>query len=290
MKFRVSSFTFRVVAMLLAIAVLSVPMATQAQRPGRVATSAAAGPSVSDNNPVVVAPTIIDYQAVKDNYRKSTANRNLVIQVTVSNSDPNSSLQIFSLAAFFDPTQCQLAENLWQGFSVAKCETVYRKHFSAPAAFAPKDLRQIIAEAQIAETNSLRSRMFRGLDAVVLVGSSIAVLNGGTTALSILSASGIPALRNLWPDMSPAQMQRIVEHGTQPVLIGPGSSQTFVIFLPASMIFTRESWALYTATAQTNSVEALEFKRAMQLFAVVRVEAAKITRSEPVSATSAIKP
>jgi hypothetical protein len=124
----------------------------------------------------------------------------------------------------------------------------------------------------------------------VLVGSSVTALRGGLTQLSILSATGIPALRNLWPDMSPAQMQRIVDHGTQPVMIGPGSSQTFVIFLPASMIFTSESWAMYTATAQTNSVEALEFKRAMQLFVVVQVEAAKITRSEPITATSAITP
>jgi hypothetical protein len=249
----------------------------------------ATAPPPNDGSSVVVAPTIVDYHSVRDNYGKSVASRSLVVQVTVSNSDPNASLQVFSLAGIFDPNECHATKEFWAKFAAGKCETLYRKYFAAPAAYAPRDLRQVIADQQVGETNSLRSRVFRGLDAVVLVGSSLTALRGAT-ALTILSATGIPALRNVWPDMSPAQLQRIMDHGMQPVIINPSSSQTFVIFLPASSIFTKDTWALYTATAQTNTTEALEFKRAMQLFVVVQVDGAKITRSQPVTATSAQAP
>jgi len=90
--------------------------------------------------------------------------------------------------------------------------------------------------------------------------------------------------------MSAAKMARLIEQGAQPVIIQPNSSQTFLIFIPAEQIFTRDTWKLYTSTAQTNTQQALEFKRAMQLYATVVVHGSQFTESQPVTVTSGLQP
>jgi len=147
----------------------------------------AAAPVAGDN--VVIAPSVVGYQTLKDNVGKSVANRSVALQVTVTNNSGSQSFKVSSLTASFNANQCQLAKQTYENFDVTKCEAAYDANFGSPVAFAPKDMRQVVAEAQMGNLNSGRAKLFRTLDAVVAVGGGLSGFNlmgtGGRAALSV---------------------------------------------------------------------------------------------------------
>jgi hypothetical protein len=242
----------------------------------------------SERAGTIVDPSILSYSSVKDIYTGRIAARNLAIQVDVENGDSRP-LWVKGLTAGFDPTNCDRAKELYAQFNVTKCRQLYDRIVRYPSANAPVDQRQLIAVAQVGQIQSRRATIFRYLEFGLTLGTAAApYLNASqASGIATLSGVGLPALQRLFPDLSSQQIQQLSDHSyRQGIIVASKQSESFVIFIPSDRIFDKESWKLYTASAQEQSAEALEIKQILQMLLTVSLRADYIIAVPAPEATS----
>jgi hypothetical protein len=246
-------------------------------------TQSMAAPPSADLDSVVPNPTIITHANAKDHFGAGISDRYLPVQVTVSNNDTTASFLVSNIIFSFDPEQCQAATKVHSAFDVKRCLVKFDQYFGYPVAFAPATQEELLGVNSVRTLHSGRATFFRALSFAVQMASIVTPLKllgrDARVGVGIVAASGAPALNGLFPDQSSAQLQHLNNQSYNGnVVIGPNQSATFVIFISADLVFSKTTWKNYKS--EKGSVEGLEMKQLMELFATVGVTGAKITTTQ----------
>lgn len=248
--------------------------------------AAAVAPPPSDSDNVVPNPQIVPFSNAKDLFGKGTAERYLVWQVTIGNTDESRQFQVTNLIADFNPTQCQAVLNLYPNFNVADCEAKYNARFTYPAAYAPVQRSELIGVTGVRQIKSPRATLFRVLDFSVTMASALTPFNfigrDGRSAIGLIAGTGRGSLERLFPDLAPDQMQRLASMSYDgKTIIGPQQASTFLIFIPRELVFSETDWKEFKAGG--------ELLKLSQLFATAQVTGNFITAAPQITVKSAIR-
>jgi hypothetical protein len=265
------------ICLLLVLVLCAVPI--YAQDEPTVARAVVNQPEVQGT---AIDPSIMDYGAVRDVYGGRIAARYLAVQLNVENYDERP-YWLRGVTFGFDLSQCDLAKSMNQAFDLKRCHDTYNRMIRYPYAAAPTDQRVLIAVSRVGTAESMRTRLFGLLEFATGVAPIFAPYLNVTQSATIagMAGVGIPALARMFPDKSPKQLEQLVDHSyRQGIIVGPKSSETFVIFIPSDAVFDSTTWSNYTASAQKQSPTALETKQFMRMVAIVSIRGAWIT-TEP---------
>jgi hypothetical protein len=183
-------------------------------------------------------------------FGKAISSHYAIVQMTVSNHNPNASLVLHS--ASLDYSHWLFSNNfqapaLQEGNNEPPMTNFQQDNVINRV--ASTDSRLVRGDLQDAQYWTWRNGFIRSATAAGTIASSLTFLTTNAAALAGISAYGnqiVPALVALWPDRIPLQVDRISDYGFQTNHVIPKSSSDIVVaFFPIERFLTPALCKLY---------------------------------------------
>jgi len=199
-------------------------------------------PVVSDvAGSVSVEAVLLPSSVAKRIFGKAVSDQYAVVQMTISNHNPNAALIIQS--AFLDYSHWLFSNNFQAPVSRPRSiETTPFQAANNPSQVASTEARLVRGNLQDAQFWTARNTFIRAITAVGTVASAFQFLAPSQDYNAGISAFGnqvVPALATFWPDQTQPQINRISDFGFQTNHVIPkGSSDIVVAFFPIDRFLT----------------------------------------------------
>lgn len=226
-------------------------------------------PSQQDKE-IVLAPTLLSYKQVKDNFGKRIADTHIAVQVSIENADVDRQFILQDLRADIDPNQCAYANNYYRRFDAARCEEMFNQYFLFPIAYAPVQQSSLLASASIGQVHNPRNFAFRLLEFSAQMGGALTGFNfvgrDGKAGLSVFNGTFLNSAKSAFPDLTLGQMTQLTQQAYKPnTVVNSKETGSYTIFIPTDKLFSKETWKLYKQDPGNASAEALRLRQLLQL-------------------------
>jgi hypothetical protein len=193
-------------------------------------------PARTVSNSVGVSATLLTHHSVQRIFGKEIASTYAVVQLTVSNRNPDAAFVLHS--AYLDVSQWALGGAGLKG--VTPSLQPYQSS-TVPNAIASVEARIARGQMLDAQTWSARNWTVRLLTVAGSVASAVVFNAGETTAKYVAAFNGavVPGVAIAWPDGSVGQLNRISDFGFQTNKVFPKeSSDVIVCFFPMDLFLS----------------------------------------------------